>query len=223
LQNSAVTVNAGTGLSGGGSVALGSAITITNAGVTSVNGSTGAVTVVAYAGPSIQIITSSTTWTVPTGITRVKITLYGGGGGGGGSSVGGNGTSTSFGGYATAGYGGGGQVGGYDGEGGCNFPITNANGANSGAITFTALDNMLFGGAGQGGAGGNVYVGIGYPYFITSCGSSGGAQSNAFCSYISGLTSGSSISITIGAGGAGSAGYSANGQNGANGALVIEY
>jgi len=44
LQNSSVTVTAGTGMSGGGSVALGSSITLTNAGVTSFNGSTGAVT-----------------------------------------------------------------------------------------------------------------------------------------------------------------------------------
>lgn len=53
LANSAVTVTAGTGLSGGGSVALGSTVTLTNAGVTSnvagsgisVSGATGAVTI----------------------------------------------------------------------------------------------------------------------------------------------------------------------------------
>jgi len=52
LANSSVTVTAGTGMSGGGSVALGSTITLTNAGVTSavagtgvsVSGATGAVT-----------------------------------------------------------------------------------------------------------------------------------------------------------------------------------
>jgi hypothetical protein len=41
LQNSAVTVTAGTGMSGGGSVALGSSVTLTNAGVTSVAAGTG--------------------------------------------------------------------------------------------------------------------------------------------------------------------------------------
>jgi len=41
LQNSAVTVSAGTGMSGGGSVALGSSVTLTNAGVTSVTAGTG--------------------------------------------------------------------------------------------------------------------------------------------------------------------------------------
>jgi hypothetical protein len=53
LQNSAVTVTAGTGMSGGGSATLGSSVTLTNAGVTSVvagtgisvSGSTGAVTI----------------------------------------------------------------------------------------------------------------------------------------------------------------------------------
>jgi hypothetical protein len=41
LQNSSVTVTAGTGMSGGGSVALGSSVTLTNAGVTSVSAGTG--------------------------------------------------------------------------------------------------------------------------------------------------------------------------------------
>jgi hypothetical protein len=53
LTNSSVTVTAGTGMSGGGAVALGSSITLTNAGVTSavagtgvsVSGATGAVTI----------------------------------------------------------------------------------------------------------------------------------------------------------------------------------
>jgi len=53
LLNSSVTVSAGTGMSGGGSVALGSSITLTNAGVTSnvagtgisLNAGTGAVTI----------------------------------------------------------------------------------------------------------------------------------------------------------------------------------
>ncbi len=41
LQNSSVTVTAGTGMSGGGAVALGSSTTLTNAGVTSVAAGTG--------------------------------------------------------------------------------------------------------------------------------------------------------------------------------------
>jgi hypothetical protein len=53
LTNSSVTVTAGTGMSGGGAVSLGSSVTLTNAGVTSnvagtgitVSGATGAVTI----------------------------------------------------------------------------------------------------------------------------------------------------------------------------------
>ena len=53
LQNSSITVSPGTGMSGGGEAALGSSVTLTNAGVTSivagtnvsVSGATGAVTV----------------------------------------------------------------------------------------------------------------------------------------------------------------------------------
>jgi len=41
LANSSVTVNAGSGLSGGGTVALGTSITITNAGVTGISSGTG--------------------------------------------------------------------------------------------------------------------------------------------------------------------------------------
>jgi hypothetical protein len=41
LQNSSLTVTAGTGMSGGGSVALGSSVTLTNAGVTSLTAGTG--------------------------------------------------------------------------------------------------------------------------------------------------------------------------------------
>jgi len=44
LANSSVTVTAGVGLAGGGAVALGSSVTLNNVGVTSFNGSTGAIT-----------------------------------------------------------------------------------------------------------------------------------------------------------------------------------
>lgn len=97
LQNSSITVTAGTGLSGGGAVALGGTATLTNAGVTSivagtgitVTSATGAVTVNAtslYAGPRGQVFNSNGTFTIPTGITALKVTVMGGGGGGAGQS-----------------------------------------------------------------------------------------------------------------------------------------
>ena len=45
LSNSSITVTAGTGMSGGGTVALGGTVTLTNAGVTSLAGTTNQVTV----------------------------------------------------------------------------------------------------------------------------------------------------------------------------------
>ena len=80
LTNSSVTVTAGTGMSGGGSVALGSTITLTNAGVTSnvagtgisVSGATGAVTItnsgvtsaVAGTGVSVSGATGAVTFSI---------------------------------------------------------------------------------------------------------------------------------------------------------------
>jgi len=75
LQNSSVTVTAGTGMSGGGAVALGSSVTVNNAGVTSVAAGTG-------------ISVSATTG----GIT---ITNTSPGGGGVTSAVAGNGVAVS--------------------------------------------------------------------------------------------------------------------------------
>ncbi len=80
LANSAVTVTAGTGMSGGGSVSLGSSVTLTNAGVTSnvagtgisVSGATGAVTItnsgvtsaVAGTGVSVSAGTGAVTFSI---------------------------------------------------------------------------------------------------------------------------------------------------------------
>jgi hypothetical protein len=50
LTNSSVTVTAGTGLSGGGAVSLGGTVTITNAGVTAVTGTSGQITASASTG-----------------------------------------------------------------------------------------------------------------------------------------------------------------------------
>lgn len=53
--------------------------------VTSVNGATGAVTFTnSYVGERGQVFTGNGTFTIPTGVTAVKVTVVGGGGGGGG-------------------------------------------------------------------------------------------------------------------------------------------
>ena len=86
LQNSSVTVTAGTGMSGGGAVALGSSITLTNAGVTSVtagtgisvSASTGGVTITNTAGSVLQVVqttlTGATTLANPTSFTATSLT-----------------------------------------------------------------------------------------------------------------------------------------------------
>ena len=63
LQNSSVTVTAGTGMSGGGAVALGSSVTLNNAGVTSVSAGTG-ISVSASTGGVTITNTSSASGTV---------------------------------------------------------------------------------------------------------------------------------------------------------------
>lgn len=84
LTNSSVTVTAGTGMSGGGSVALGSSVTLTNAGVTSIvagtgisiSGGTGAVTVtnsspgVTYTGGTGITISGSTIKSAPGAVVQ---------------------------------------------------------------------------------------------------------------------------------------------------------
>ena len=112
VANTGVLTNiAGTGISV--SSATGNS-TITNTGVTSitagtnisVSASTGGITITNtmatptnyYVGQKSQLFTSSGTFTVPSGVTAVKVTLVGGGGGGaagyGGSNGGAGGTSS---------------------------------------------------------------------------------------------------------------------------------
>jgi hypothetical protein len=52
-------------------------------------------------GVNVQVFTSSSTFTIPTGVTKVKVTVVGGGGGGGGASS--SGCNSGFGGGGAAG------------------------------------------------------------------------------------------------------------------------
>jgi hypothetical protein len=218
LQNSSVTVTAGTGMSGGGAVALGSSVTLTNAGVTSIvagsgisiSGATGAVTITnsfpsAYVGTNGQVFTANGTFTVPTGVTIVKVICAGGGGGGAGViTTGGTGGTSTFSTISASG-GAGGGVGGAGGSGGGtsgspNWGLTGNTGGNGNGCTLT------------GGAGGVAIVPFGnYSYGgrgVNSDVAGGGGGSGGYAlKYLSGLTPGGTISVTVG--GAGSAGTSA--------------
>jgi hypothetical protein len=68
LQNSSVTVTAGTGMSGGGAVALGSSVTLTNAGVTSVTAGTGISVSAATGGVTITNTSPGTSYSAGNGI-----------------------------------------------------------------------------------------------------------------------------------------------------------
>jgi hypothetical protein len=87
LQNSSLTVTAGTGMSGGGSVALGSSVTLTNAGVTSIvagtgitiSGATGAVTITnSSAGGGVTSLNGQTGAVVDTSLNSIGSHFVGG-------------------------------------------------------------------------------------------------------------------------------------------------
>lgn len=174
LQNSTIsgtslgsnlpTLTIGTGLSGTSYNGT-SAVTIANSGVTSVNGSTGAVTIAAGGNTqfSLALRTSAVnsngtplvysgtagtlTFTAPTGVTRVKVTLFGGGGAGGAGAV--SGGDVWFGG---TGGNGGYAKGIYTVVAGTAYTITvgvggTANGGAGGTSSFTTLISAT-GGAG---------------------------------------------------------------------------
>jgi hypothetical protein len=207
-----VTSNAaGTGISVSGSTG---AVTITNSGVTSIvagtgisiSGGTGAVTVTNTAsslpGSQGQAFTSNGTFTIPSGITALKITVVGGGGGGnggwglsqdpdiGGGGGGGGGTAISYltgltpGGTLAVTIGAGGAAkGSYGGSGAGNA------GGNSTVASGTQSITTITGGGGagalqtssprpgRGGAGGTATSGtINIP---GGCGGDGSAWSNS--------------------------------------------
>ena len=213
-------------MSGGGSVALGSSVTLNNTGVTSivagtnisVSGATGAVTVNSTATglPGIlgQVFTASGTFTIPTGVTAVKATLIGGGGGGGG------GHGASYGG--SGGYGGG--------------AIKYLTGLTSGATITVTVGGGGSGGSpfGNGGAGGNSTITSGTQTITTVTGGGGGGGSS-YGGGASGIGTNGSINNTaspcpsfgfnygIGGGGGSSGCCPGGGGAGTAGLIFIEW
>lgn len=209
----------------------------------------------AYVGDRAQIFTSSGTFTVPTGVTAVKVTVVGGGGSGAAAySNGVAGGTTTFGSYASAGGGGGGGVGGASGSGtpGAGGTATTgdflytggaggtslANGGNSnGGAAGNAINNDWFGGnnyripgmfgglpgvgttsssASTNGSGyGNGGGAIGNNADRTGAGGGGGSVA---IKWVTGLTSGGTVSVTIGA-----YGTSQGGSLGTAGLCIVEY
>lgn len=159
-------------------------------------------------------LTSGTSWTVPSGVTDINVTLYGGGGGGGGAAfnsgsspqTGGTGGTTTFTGATSA----------TGGNGGVGAPVSDSGtGYNSIHTTASATANT-----GKGGQGGWALVSG------TSTGSGStkgddGYDGTVIFSTLT-VTPGQSIGYSIGAGGTGGSSHSAAGAGG-SGKIEIEY
>jgi len=213
---------------------LTSASSGSSGGVTSVNGATGALALPTL---SAQIFTSSGTFTVPTGISKVKVTVIGGGGGGGGSTNGGGGGAGGTAIEWISGLTGGSTVSVTVGGGGAGAGA-GATGTAGGTSSFGAYcsatgggggipSHVGAGGAGGVGSGGNINLAgqgggggayIGYSS-IAMGGSSfmgGGARSPG-----GGNTANNAVGGNYGGGGSGSGSTTAGA--GSVGVVIVEY
>jgi hypothetical protein len=162
---------------------------------------------------AMQTFTSSGTFTVPSGKTTVKVTVVGGGGGGayvsGCANVsGGTGGTSSFGAYASA-------TGGGGGSGG-NGKSTGGSGSGGDINLQGGYGSYSDGGSNTGIPGGSFY-GFSYGRGGISAQTNEGSGAGGGCSikYITGLTPGATVSVTIGASGSGNAGTA--------GVVTVEY
>jgi hypothetical protein len=210
---------------------------------------TGTLALTSQLGVLSQVFTSSGTFTIPAGISAVKVTVVGGGGAGAcqtmtnypGGSVGG---TSSFGSYVTC-------TGGHTGQqqntgGTAGYGGTASTSGTAYAITATGF----YGGAGGGtgilsgyqtqGVGGSTGFGIGTGSFIPAtsvaanglgygCGGSGndggagGGGAGAAIAWITGLTPGNTITVTVGSGVTGNNYSSGYGAAGNNGIVIVEW
>ena len=157
-----------------------------------------------------QVFTSSGTFTVPTGVTSVKVRGCGGGGGsgGGGSNTGG---TTSFGSYCSA-------TGGINGHIGSTGGVATGGNINIGGGARTTASGGLCGGSGLFGGSASSAPTTGYGNGGFSSGNSGGGG-GYFERYITGLTPGDTIAVTVGAGGW----APTNGAAGVTGICIVEW
>lgn len=181
----------------------------------------------AWIGGRGQVFTSSGTFTIPTGVTAVKVTVVGGGGGSGGingcswsngtaggassvssgsqsiSTISATGGAAGTGGnndIRNGGVGSGGDINGYGGPTGGSLR----------GLSGSILSFMPVSGAGVFGSGGS------YPLTSEYNGTGGGHA----IKFLTGLTPGATLTVTRGAGGTGGA---TNGVAGGNGAIIFEW
>ena len=160
-------------------------------------------------------LTSGTSWTVPSGVTYVNVTLYGGGGGGGvvtnstsSLSSGGTGGTTTFTGATSA-------TGGIGGTSLSNnntglAPSTIRSGTSAAANT------------GKGGTAGSGFTGNTENFHPTNASIGNGTDGQIITSIVN-TTPGASISYSIGSGGSAGSVGSASGGAGGSGKIEIEY
>jgi hypothetical protein len=117
----------------------------------------------AYAGVNAQVFTANGTFTIPTGITRVKVTVVGGGGGSGGTF------SACIPGISGGGGGGGTAI----------KWLTSLTPGNTLSVTVGAGGTAGAATPGNGGAGGNSSVASGTQSITTITGNGGGASNSA--------------------------------------------
>lgn len=178
----------------------------------------------------MSVITSTQTWTIPAGVTRCKVTVVGGGGGGGSTGPGGTGGTSNVasgtqiitpfilatggtggrypgsgaGGTATGGtlniVGGAGGAGGSHtsaGSGGIDAGEGGSSILGGGAPTGEPSSGFVPGVAATGYGGGGSGESRGLPYG----GSGGGGGGGAAIRYLTNLTPGNTLTVTIGGGG----------------------
>jgi hypothetical protein len=180
-----------------------------------------------YVGPNAQVFTANGTFTIPTGITKLKVTVVGGGAGGNPSSGAGGNSSVASGTESITtitGNGGSGQSGGSASNGDVNL----VGGAGGPSYFFSTNINIpgsiggssALGGGGQAGSAGSSFGGGGGgASVLTGCGGGngniGGGAGGTAIKWLSSLTPGNTLSVTIGAGGSTSGG----GAGGAGGVI----
>lgn len=160
-----------------------------------------------YTGARGQVFTGNGTFTIPTGVTTVKVTVVGGGGGGGGYNPGCSGNPTTGGTGGTSSVSSGNQtistVSATGGQGSSPSAILSPGSGSGGDLNIAMRQGnwvswgggFTFGGGGSG--------------FATPPGEGGGSAVRWF----TGLTPGANLTVTRGGGGGGT-GQGATGQNG---------
>jgi hypothetical protein len=194
---------------------------------------------------NMDVFTSSGTWSVPTGVTKCRVTVVGGGGGGAGSPAGGAGggsgasaikTLVVSGGSATVTIGSGGagatsgNIGGTGGTSSFVYGVTTVSCTGGGGAYY----NSRTGGDGGNASGGdfNIKGGGGGSSGSTSSAQTQGGATGAASMFGGGGRAGSpdSSGDNVGGnggantgGGGGGGGRSSNGGNGGSGVVLIEY